>query len=72
QYIKAIRLHQARLLMIRKGVNASQVSAMVGYESPSQFSREFKRYFGRTPVPESHHGQSRRSVSSLAGYRSLS
>ena len=63
QYIKAIRLHQARLLMIRKGVNASQVSAMVGYESPSQFSREFKRYFGRTPVQETQHGQSILSMS---------
>jgi len=57
QYIKAIRLHQARLIMIRKGVTASQVSSMVGYESPSQFSREFKRYFGRTPVQESHYNQ---------------
>lgn len=52
QYIKAVRLHQARLMMIRKGVSASQVSALVGYESASQFSREFKRYFGRTPVQE--------------------
>ena len=58
QYIKAIRLHQARLMMIRKGVGAAQVSAMVGYESPSQFSREFKRYFGRTPVQETQHSQS--------------
>lgn len=58
QYIKAIRLHNARLMMIRKGVSASRVSAMVGYESPSQFSREFKRYFGRTPVQESQHSQS--------------
>ncbi|WP_394673263.1 AraC family transcriptional regulator [Limnobacter sp.] len=31
---------------------------MVGYESPSQFSREFKRYFGRTPVQESQYSQS--------------
>ncbi|VWX32492.1 Uncharacterized HTH-type transcriptional regulator YqhC [Limnobacter sp. 130] len=58
QYIKAIRLHQARLMMIRKGISAAQVSAMVGYESPSQFSREFKRYFGRTPVQESQYSQS--------------
>ena len=52
QYIKSTRLHQARLLMIRDGVTAAAASARVGYESPSQFSREFKRFFGRTPVEE--------------------
>ncbi|GAA3928437.1 AraC family transcriptional regulator [Luteimonas lutimaris] len=52
QYIKSMRLHQARLLMIRDGVTAAAASARVGYESPSQFSREFKRFFGRTPVEE--------------------
>ena len=49
QYIKAIRLHQARLMMIRKGISASSASQQVGYESASQFSREFKRLFGRSP-----------------------
>ncbi len=52
QYIKAIRLHQARLMMIRKGVGAAKASEQVGYESPSQFSREFKRLFGRSPTEE--------------------
>ncbi|MFS8979850.1 AraC family transcriptional regulator [Cupriavidus necator] len=52
QYIKSTRLHQARLLMIRDGVTAAAASARVGYESASQFSREFKRLFGRTPVEE--------------------
>lgn len=55
QYIKTIRLHQARLMMIRKGVSVASASEQVGYESPSQFSREFKRLFGRTPVNEVHH-----------------
>ncbi|WP_237680760.1 AraC family transcriptional regulator [[Erwinia] mediterraneensis] len=55
QYIKAIRLHQARLMMIRHGINASTASEKVGYESPSQFSREFKRLFGRSPVEETRH-----------------
>jgi AraC-like DNA-binding protein len=52
QYIKAIRLHQARLMMIRDGMSAATASARVGYESPSQFSREFKRLFGRSPMDE--------------------
>ena len=50
QYIKSTRLHQARLMMIRDGLTAASASARVGYESPSQFSREFKRFFGRSPV----------------------
>ncbi|WP_066414061.1 AraC family transcriptional regulator [Bordetella ansorpii] len=52
QYIKSTRLHQARLLMIRDGLTAAGAAAKVGYESPSQFSREFKRFFGRTPSDE--------------------
>ncbi|WP_217903853.1 AraC family transcriptional regulator [Bordetella genomosp. 5] len=55
QYIKAIRLHNARLLMIRNGVTAASASVQVGYESPSQFSREFKRMFGRSPTEELRH-----------------
>ena len=52
QYIKNIRLHQARLMMIRNGITAAAASIEVGYESTSQFSREFKRMFGRTPIEE--------------------
>ena len=52
QYIKSIRLHEARLMMIRDNVTAAAASARVGYESPSQFSREFRRLFGRSPGSE--------------------
>jgi AraC-like DNA-binding protein len=52
QYVKSIRLHQARLLMVRQGVTASAASHSVGYESPSQFNREFKRLFGLPPSEE--------------------
>jgi len=52
QYLKSIRLHQARLHMVRNGMTAAAASAEVGYDSPSQFSREFKRLFGRSPVEE--------------------
>ena len=52
QYIKSVRLHQARLMMIRDHVTAAGAAARVGYESPTQFSREFKRLFGRSPGEE--------------------
>jgi AraC-like DNA-binding protein len=52
QYLKSIRLHQARLLMVRNGVTAAAACVEVGYESASQFSREFKRLFGSSPVEE--------------------
>ncbi|WP_312948251.1 AraC family transcriptional regulator [Superficieibacter sp.] len=49
QYLKSYRLHKARMLMIHDGMKASAAAMRVGYESASQFSREFKRYFGMTP-----------------------
>jgi AraC-like DNA-binding protein len=52
QYLKNIRLHKALMLMIRDGLNASTAAGKVGYESASQFSREFKRYFGNSPADE--------------------
>jgi len=52
QYVKSTRLHQARLLMVRQHLTAEAASHAVGYTSPSQFSREFKRLFGLTPAAE--------------------
>jgi AraC-like DNA-binding protein len=52
QYLKSTRLHQARLLMMRNDISIAAACAQVGYESASQFSREFKRLFGRSPVEE--------------------
>ena len=50
QYIKNVRLHKARTFMIQDGLNASIAAIQVGYESPSQFNREYKRLFGVTPA----------------------
>ncbi len=52
QYIKEIRLQKARILMAQDGVSAVEAAFKVGYESASQFSREFKRHFGHTPADE--------------------
>lgn len=52
QYIKNVRLHKARSLMIQDGQNANLAAIQVGYESPSQFNREYKRLFGVTPAKD--------------------
>lgn len=49
QYQKALRLHQARQLMLSDGLDAAAAGHRVGYESPSQFSREYRRLFGSPP-----------------------
>ena len=52
QYVKSVRLHQARMLMVRQEMTAASASHAVGYESASQFNREFKRLFGLPPAEE--------------------
>ncbi|AMV20767.1 HTH-type transcriptional activator RhaS [Planctomyces sp. SH-PL14] len=52
QYFKTIRLHKARMLMALEGLTAGVAASRTGYQSPSQFSREFKRFFGATPQEE--------------------
>jgi AraC-like DNA-binding protein len=52
QYLKTIRLHKARMLMVHEGLRAGIAAERVGYESSSQFSREFKRLFGSSPLEE--------------------
>ena len=49
QYLKKIRLHHARTLMVAQGLNAGEAGFQVGYTNPSQFNREFKRLFGVPP-----------------------
>ncbi|MFB5763824.1 AraC family transcriptional regulator N-terminal domain-containing protein [Paenibacillus medicaginis] len=50
QYQKTVRLQEARRLMLTETVQATEAAYRVGYESPSQFSREYARMYGRPPV----------------------
>ncbi len=50
QYQKQLRLHTARVRMITNGLDAASAAFEVGYESPSQFSREYSRFFGQPPM----------------------
>ncbi len=52
QYLKSVRLHQARILLVRHDMTSAAAGLSVGYESTSQFNREFKRLFGRPPRQE--------------------
>lgn len=49
QYVKKLRLHHARAAML-SGKGASEAAIEVGYASPSQFSRDFRRFFGFAPT----------------------
>jgi AraC-like DNA-binding protein len=50
QYQKQLRLVAARERMLIEGLDAASAAFEVGYESPSQFNREYKRFFGQAPI----------------------
>ncbi|MEG4205109.1 AraC family transcriptional regulator [Microcoleus sp. Pol7_A1] len=50
QYQKQLRLLEARRLMLAENSDAANAAYQVGYESPSQFSREYSRMFGAPPI----------------------
>jgi AraC-like DNA-binding protein len=52
QYQKHLRLHEARRLMFADGIECATAGHRVGYESASQFSREYRRLFGAPPRSE--------------------
>jgi transcriptional regulator GlxA family with amidase domain len=52
QYQKHLRLHEARRMMFADGIECATAGHRVGYESPSQFSREYRRLFGAPPRVE--------------------
>ena len=49
QFQKKIRLEEAKQMLINQNLDAAQVAFEVGYESPSQFNREYSRMFGMSP-----------------------
>lgn len=52
QYQKWLRLNEARRMMLIEMSDASEAAFVVGYESPSQFSREYHRLFGLSPLKD--------------------
>jgi len=52
QFQKQIRLQEARRLLLSEPTDAADVAFRVGYESPSQFSREYSRMFGSPPIED--------------------
>jgi len=52
RYQKTLRLQEARRLMLTAMLDAGQASRRVGYSSPSQFTREYGRFFGSAPVKD--------------------
>jgi AraC-like DNA-binding protein len=52
QYQKWLRLSEARRLMLAEDMNAGTAALEVGYESPSQFSREYRRLFEKPPLQD--------------------
>ncbi|WP_281177269.1 helix-turn-helix domain-containing protein [Peribacillus loiseleuriae] len=52
QFQKQVRLQQARSLLKLGKISAADVAFKIGYESPSQFSREYSRLFGCAPLKD--------------------
>lgn len=52
QYQKSLRLQEARRLLLSQAIDAAEVAYRVGYDSPSQFSREYARLFGLPPISD--------------------
>lgn len=50
QYVKAIRMHRARAMLLDSNATAGSAAADVGYKSASQFGRDYRRFFGEAPA----------------------
>ena len=67
QYQKRLRLQEARRLILDSSLDVAEAGFSVGYDSPSQFSRDYRRLFGAPPLRET-----RRLKASLLGSRDRS
>ena len=65
QFQKRIRLQEARRRLLSENQGASSVAMEVGYESPSQFSREYRRMFGAPPSRETNLARGRPQAQGL-------
>lgn len=52
QYQKHLRLHEARRILLGENVDATTAALRVGYESATQFNREYRRMFGAPPIQD--------------------
>lgn len=59
QYIKRLRLINAQLLLTHDDLNVNQAAAATGYRSVHQFSRDYKRYFGVSPINDRRQPEAR-------------
>ncbi|NYF91422.1 AraC family transcriptional regulator [Tunturiibacter empetritectus] len=71
QYVKAIRMHRARAMLLDANATAGSAAAEVGYKSSSHFGRDYRRFFGEAPArgaPKS----SRKGINRLRGMQTAS
>src|SRR5260221_7702503 len=66
QFQKRFRLHEARRMLLSQKGGAASVSFDVGYESPSQFSREYRRLFGAPPGRDAAQGRRERIAQAVS------
>ena len=69
QYVKAIRMHRARAMLLDSNATAGAVAAGIGYKSASQFGRDYRRFFGEAPARDAARSQ-REGTNPVAGARS--
>jgi transcriptional regulator GlxA family with amidase domain len=68
QFQKRVRLQEARSLLVARPGDVAGVGHLVGYDSPSQFSREYRRLFG---TPPGHDAERLRAATPAPGVRRL-
>jgi AraC-like DNA-binding protein len=67
QFQKKVRLQQARLLLLGEGIDVAGAGFAVGYDSPSQFSREYRREFGAPPGQDAARLRAQPPPATMAG-----